>query len=168
MLFTRFLELAGCIQQRTLLQQSGHNGHCHDFSLTLLTRAVLWGGPQACPVAMVLSSEPDPWLPWLPSAQPQTTGSGGLNCSLQALLNCGLPHYPCPCPHPVTPPTQPQQDVWMQQFVSCLYGKRLVIKAFQSAGNIYWLELRASKEELAVLNLLLCSAQAVALNFCSQ
>lgn len=92
-----------CSRQR----QSGHSGHCHDFGLTLLTRAVLWGGPQACSVAMVLSSDPDPWLLWLPSAQPQTACSGAMNLCLRgegcrwplathapALTQCPLPPNP--------------------------------------------------------------------------
>lgn len=98
----RFLELAGCIQQRTEAEWA----HCHDFCLTLLARAVLWGGPQACPVAMVLSSDPDPWLPWLPSAQPQTACSGAMNCASEATAACGpwLPtHAPALTQRPLPP-----------------------------------------------------------------
>lgn len=133
-----------CSRQR----QSGHNRRCHDFSLTLLTRAVLWGGPQAWPIAVVLSGDPDQRLPWLPSAQPQTACSGAMGLCLQGegCLWHLATHAPALTQWP--PPTQPfseqpQQDVSMKQFVSCLHGKRLVIKAFQSAGNIYWLELHA-------------------------
>lgn len=83
----------------------------------------------------------------------------------------GCPWPPAACTPALTqrpPPAQPfseqhQQDLWMQQFVSRLYAKWLVVKALQRTGNIPWLE--RTLKELAALNLLLCSAQAVAFEF---
>lgn len=92
-----------CSRQR----QGGHNGHCHDFSLTLLTQAVLWGGPQACPVSMALSSDADPRWPWLLPAQPQTARSGAVDL--------------CPCPHPV-PPYHPTPARCLDAAVSLLFA----------------------------------------------
>lgn len=94
-----------CSRQR----QSGHNRRCHDFSLTLLTRAVLWGGPQAWPIAVVLSGDPDQRLPWLPSAQPQTACSGACASKVRAACGTWLP-MPLPSPSGPLPPNPFQSN----------------------------------------------------------
>lgn len=47
----------------------------------------------------------------------------------------------------------------MLQFASCLHGKLLVVKAFQSSGNIRWLELHADRA--GSRNVLLCAGNGL-------
>lgn len=47
----------------------------------------------------------------------------------------------------------------MLRFASCLHGKLLVVKAFQSSGNIRWLELHADRA--GSHNVLLCAGSGL-------
>lgn len=144
MLFPRFLELAGCVQQSTLRQQR----HSETMGTVRISVSPFWQVPCS---GEDLRLAPFQWsypviqihgCPGCCQPSPKLLVQGPWTCFSKARAACG-PGCLCPCPYPVAPSHPTPEDIWMQQFFCCLYGKRLVIKAFQSAGNIYWLELHA-------------------------